>query len=182
MVRDASGLCTRKGRVAALRSSDDAALLRLIASTAQNRSGGSLAIAREERSPLMIIAVPPSAEASWAFHDPPSAVLLIKDPERPATLSVAAFARHFELSPAETAMVRELNRGDGIAAAAARLGISWTTARTHLSHVFQKTGMHRQAELIRLISEWNVSFLAEEAGAGASNRATPPPAGSARRR
>jgi DNA-binding CsgD family transcriptional regulator len=178
---DGKGLSIRKGRLAARRPSDDAALLRLIDNAARSRTGGSLAITREGRPSLLIIVMPPSAEARWAFHDPPSAILFVKDMERPATLSLTAFAHHFELSPAETAMVRELVRGDGAMAAAARLGISWTTARTHLSHVFQKTGMHRQAELIRLISEWNVSFLAEEAGAGTSNRASPPPAGSARR-
>jgi DNA-binding CsgD family transcriptional regulator len=164
ILADGKGLSIRKGRLAAGRPSDDAALLRLIDDVAQNRTGGSLAIAREGRPSLLIIVMPPSAEARWMFHDPPSAILFVKDMERPATLSLTAFAHHFELSPAETAMVRELARGDGATAAATRLGISWTTARTHLSHVFQKTGMHRQAELIRLMGEWNVSFLAEEVG------------------
>jgi len=31
------------------------------------------------------------------------------------------------------------------------LGISATTAKTHLSSIFEKTGTHRQAELIRLL-------------------------------
>jgi hypothetical protein len=29
-----------------------------------------------------------------------------------------------------------------------RLGISLATARTHLEHIFEKTGVHRQAELL----------------------------------
>jgi DNA-binding CsgD family transcriptional regulator len=34
---------------------------------------------------------------------------------------------------------------------AERLGISFATARTHLSRIFEKTGVHRQAELVRLV-------------------------------
>jgi len=34
---------------------------------------------------------------------------------------------------------------------ASRLGISLATARTHLAHVFDKTGTRRQAELVRLL-------------------------------
>jgi DNA-binding CsgD family transcriptional regulator len=35
-------------------------------------------------------------------------------------------------------------------AAAGRLGVSLATARTHLRHVFDKTGARRQAELVGL--------------------------------
>jgi DNA-binding CsgD family transcriptional regulator len=42
-------------------------------------------------------------------------------------------------------------KGDGIAAAARRRGISAATAKTNLSSIFEKTGTHRQAELIRLL-------------------------------
>ncbi len=38
--------------------------------------------------------------------------------------------------------------GDG-KAAAERHGVSFATARTHLSRIFEKTGVHRQAELVR---------------------------------
>jgi DNA-binding CsgD family transcriptional regulator len=57
----------------------------------------------------------------------------------------------FRLTPAEVGFTREILKGDGLQGAADRLGISVTTARTHLAHVFGKTGTHRQAELVRLI-------------------------------
>jgi DNA-binding CsgD family transcriptional regulator len=43
--------------------------------------------------------------------------------------------------------------GDGIPAAAARLGVARSTARTHLLKLFQMTGTNRQAELVRLLLE-----------------------------
>lgn len=154
MLVDAAGLSVREGRVTAGQLSDDAALIRLIAHAAQNRTGGSLVISRDGRPSLMVIAIPPSAEACGIFYDPPGAVLLIKDMERTTKHFLVSFARHFELTSAETAVVSEAIRGDGIAALARRLGISRTTARTHIQHVFDKTGTHRQAELIRLVGEW----------------------------
>jgi DNA-binding CsgD family transcriptional regulator len=34
---------------------------------------------------------------------------------------------------------------------AEELSVSVTTVKTHLRHVFEKTGTHRQAELVRLV-------------------------------
>jgi hypothetical protein len=47
----------------------------------------------------------------------------------------------------------EIARGDGRKAAATRLDIAVTTARTHLTHIFEKTGVRRQAELVRLLMD-----------------------------
>lgn len=47
----------------------------------------------------------------------------------------------------------EIIKGHGRAVAAERLGISAGTARIHLQRVFEKTGTHRQAELVRLIAD-----------------------------
>jgi DNA-binding CsgD family transcriptional regulator len=51
----------------------------------------------------------------------------------------------------QAAFAREIARGDGIDAAAARLGVSRATARAHLSAVFAKTKTARQAELVRVL-------------------------------
>lgn len=62
------------------------------------------------------------------------------------------YLRHrFGLTKAEADVALEILKGDGREAAAARLGISMTTVRTHLTHIFEKTGVRRQAELIRLL-------------------------------
>jgi DNA-binding CsgD family transcriptional regulator len=57
----------------------------------------------------------------------------------------------FGRTPAQAGLAREILQGDGVQAAAERLGISRATARTHLLEVFQKTGTSRQAELVRVI-------------------------------
>jgi DNA-binding CsgD family transcriptional regulator/PAS domain-containing protein len=59
--------------------------------------------------------------------------------------------RRFGLTVAEANVALEILQGDGREAVADRLGISMTTVRTHLTHIFEKTGVRRQAELVRLL-------------------------------
>lgn len=55
------------------------------------------------------------------------------------------------LTRAEGAVAVEFANGHSLKACAKRLEISLTTAKTHLQRIFQKTGVCRQAELMRLI-------------------------------
>jgi DNA-binding CsgD family transcriptional regulator/PAS domain-containing protein len=59
-------------------------------------------------------------------------------------------AAAFGLTPAETRVLASLFAGRTLAETAATLGIAGTTAKTHLEHIFLKTGVARQAELMRL--------------------------------
>jgi DNA-binding CsgD family transcriptional regulator len=57
----------------------------------------------------------------------------------------------FGLIPAETRVLERLLRDMSLVAAAAALGIAETTAKTHLSRIFAKTGVSRQPELVALV-------------------------------
>ena len=59
--------------------------------------------------------------------------------------------RRFGLTAAEARLATEVLKGDGRAAAARRRGISLDTANYQLARIFEKTGTHRQTELIRLL-------------------------------
>ena len=61
-----------------------------------------------------------------------------------------AMATAFSLTPAETRLVQHLLAGRSLNELAAALGVAITTAKTHLENTFQKTGVGRQAELMRL--------------------------------
>jgi len=56
----------------------------------------------------------------------------------------------FELSPAETRVLAGLLSGRTLAETATALSIAASTAKTHLDHIFLKTGVSRQTELMRL--------------------------------
>jgi DNA-binding CsgD family transcriptional regulator/PAS domain-containing protein len=61
-----------------------------------------------------------------------------------------AVAAAFGLTPAETRLLAGLFVGRTLIETAATLGITRPTAKTHLEHIFLKTGVTRQADLIRL--------------------------------
>ena len=56
----------------------------------------------------------------------------------------------FGLTDAESGVAAEILKGRPPSRRAA-VGISDTTAKTHLSNIFEKTGTRRQAELVRLL-------------------------------
>src|SRR6266545_110321 len=62
----------------------------------------------------------------------------------------AATAAAFDLTPAETRVLASLLAGRTLAETAHALGVAPSTAKTHLDHIFSKTGVTRQADLIRL--------------------------------
>jgi DNA-binding CsgD family transcriptional regulator/PAS domain-containing protein len=156
------GLRVERRRLAARRPSDTAALRRLVACAAHEGSDGSIVIRREERPSLMIIILPLKAEPSSFLPAPPGAVILIKDLERSAAPCLTAFTQYFGLTPAQAALAQEIARGRSVAVAATHLGVSYATARTHLLQIFQKTGTSRQAQLVRLMLEWNEARAAAE--------------------
>src|SRR5215469_16376547 len=61
-----------------------------------------------------------------------------------------AVAATFGLTPAETRLLASLFGGRTLAETATTLDIAGSTAKTHLEHIFLKTGVTRQAELMRL--------------------------------
>jgi DNA-binding CsgD family transcriptional regulator/PAS domain-containing protein len=65
--------------------------------------------------------------------------------------NIAAVAASIGLTPAEARVVERLLSGMSLVEVAAALGIAETTAKTHLSRIFAKTGVARQAELVALI-------------------------------
>jgi DNA-binding CsgD family transcriptional regulator len=67
-----------------------------------------------------------------------------------------AIAQQFKLTPAELRVLFSVMGSGGVAEIAEALGISETTTRTHLHHVFEKTGTGRQADLVKLIAGYCV--------------------------
>ncbi|MDI4234587.1 helix-turn-helix transcriptional regulator [Bradyrhizobium sp. Arg237L] len=139
-------------------------LHRLIAScadatTINGEPGGSIELPRGEGCrPQHVVVAPFRANAeqidtAWFGTALPVAILIVTDPERERRMRKEHLRRRFGLTSAEADVALEILEGDGRAASAARLGIAATTVRAHLSHIFEKTGVHRQAELVRLLMQ-----------------------------
>jgi DNA-binding CsgD family transcriptional regulator len=61
-----------------------------------------------------------------------------------------ALAMTFGLTRSEACLLKSLLAGHTLAESARLSGVALVTAKTHLKNIFQKTGVNRQAELVRL--------------------------------
>jgi DNA-binding CsgD family transcriptional regulator len=71
----------------------------------------------------------------------------------PPLHGLEALAAAFRLSPAETRLWAALTAGRRLIDVAEESGVSVNTVRVQLRALFAKTGMHRQADLLRLAPE-----------------------------
>jgi DNA-binding CsgD family transcriptional regulator len=146
------GLALSGGQLTATGRTEQAALDAAIARCARQApadSGADLDL-RCEGAPRQLRVIPLRRSVPLVSPGVPVA-LLIAAADRSDEAVTARLRLHYGLTPAEAAFAVEIAKGDGKRAAAARRGISYTTARTHLSRVFDKTGVRRQGELVRLI-------------------------------
>ncbi|WP_157385323.1 helix-turn-helix transcriptional regulator [Rhizobium freirei] len=154
------GLRLEAGMLSACDADSGRRLQRLVSSCVEPASigaGGSLTLRRKTgRSPLEVLVAPAPLEAAmaalpWSVSHRPGAIVLITDPETETRARLDSLRQRFGLTPAEAAFALEIAKGDGRQAAADRLGITVGTARTHLSNIFDKIGVKRQAELVRVL-------------------------------
>ena len=81
----------------------------------------------------------------------PSAAVFISDPDLQESTSRPILGALFELTPAEANLATLLARGLSLAQVSVAQNISQHTARAQLKSIFAKTGVSRQAELVRLV-------------------------------
>jgi DNA-binding CsgD family transcriptional regulator/PAS domain-containing protein len=137
---------------------DEALLQQLIyaARPARNghlRSGGRGTMMRAAgRKPVVVQTVPLTSH--WLGETfPGSTLVLIIDVERMARTCRRALQELYGLTPAEAALAVRIPGSQGLQKLANELGVSLSTVRTQLQRTFEKTGTHRQAELVQLLSE-----------------------------
>jgi DNA-binding CsgD family transcriptional regulator len=162
LIGDARPFRLRSGVLSALDPAADTRLHRAVARCLESHllvhGGDELTIQHDARSVLHVSVVPFASRAGaestgWHGRRCPAALVLISDPDEERRARKKRLRERFGLTPAEAEVALEMLPGDGREAAAARLGIAPGTVRIHLQHVFEKTGVHRQAELVTLIIE-----------------------------
>lgn len=112
--------------------------------------GGVLKLERPSlQGPLSVRVVPLPRHSCLADHVQAAAVVFVSDPiARPKLSHLATL---YCLTPAEERLATKLIEGQTLDEIVTTLKISRNTAATQLKSVFQKTGTHRQADLVRLL-------------------------------
>lgn len=75
------------------------------------------------------------------------------------------FAEECGLTPREEEVLTFLARGRTLSIVARDLHIAKNTARTHIEKIYQKTGIHKQQELIDYVEEWEPEIALQERAA-----------------
>ena len=68
-------------------------------------------------------------------------------------------AKSFRLTPTELRVLLAIVQVGGVPEVAEALGIAETTVKTHLGHIYEKTGTSRQAGLVKLVAGFSNPLL-----------------------
>lgn len=161
ILKQSDGLFLRDDLLRAASSGDGARLSELIASVL--KGGGN-----PKSDPRGVLAITrPSGARPYVLHifghtldlsrgGSPGAVVFVHDPEAGAGMDGEILRTLYQLTPAEAKLAGLLSLGGSVSSAASELGVTVNTVRTHLKHLYSKTGTSRQPELVHLL----VSMLA----------------------
>ena len=149
------GLRLRSGNIEATQSAADTELHRGLAGALGERHCGS-------RTGDAFTCRRPSGKRPYVIHVLPfqsapadaaevRALVVIMDPEQNPEPPPMLLRRLYGFTNAEAEVALRVVRGDGLKPIAEDMSLSMATIKTHLHHVFDKTGTHRQAELIRFL-------------------------------
>jgi DNA-binding CsgD family transcriptional regulator len=112
----------------------------------------ALRVSRPSGLPDFGLVIRPIPNREWAEgQSSPCVAVFISDPLAQENASQQMLAELFELTPAEANLAIKLARGLSLAEVSAEQNISQHTARAQLKSIFSKTGVSRQAELVRLV-------------------------------
>lgn len=98
------------------------------------------------KQPVVVVSIPQGSaiDEKYTYH------LVFNDLERQSEIRAEDFAEVLNISVAEARLALALSRGLDLETSSSELNISISTARSYLKSIFEKTGVTRQAELVRL--------------------------------
>jgi DNA-binding CsgD family transcriptional regulator/PAS domain-containing protein len=158
MVAARRGLQLLGGKLAALDASSARGLQALIgrasAPDAEARTGGSMPLTVAGGvAPMSATVAPVRLPTVAMLGGAPAVIVCVTDVEAGVKLPEQRLRELFGLTPAEARLALALFEGASLAEAAEGLTISRYTAQNHLARIFEKTGVNRQATLIKLMMQ-----------------------------
>jgi DNA-binding CsgD family transcriptional regulator len=127
----------------------------------ENNSSGIFAVPRGNglQDISVVVATMPAIRATWTAVDPRWLVFIF-DPERRLVPTAEIISRDLNISGREAEIAALLAIGYDISRISKRLGITVHTARSHLKHIFDKTAVRSQSDLIRRILTGPAAYIA----------------------
>lgn len=143
-----------KGKLVARDAVASAAFYRAVNELLNNPTAATrhpIAFTRVGRHPLLAYPAKLSSMARNGLADC-QVIAVFVDTELGLRPPISALQMVFHLTDAEARLAARLATGEPLERAADHIGVSKETSRTHLKGIFAKTGCHRQAELVAVLS------------------------------
>jgi DNA-binding CsgD family transcriptional regulator/PAS domain-containing protein len=159
------GLMVRQGE---LRATDEGDQQRLATCVADALSAGgpaargnaALVLRLGESGHLRLHALPLAGSLGRALISRPTVLLMITEHVRLAPASHAVICQLYGCTSSEARLARLLAEGHTLQESATRMGITYGTARAYMKVVFEKVGVHTQAQLVaRVLGDVGGSML-----------------------
>lgn len=155
-------LVSRSGRLCLARpearQAFEKAIRRLLEDEGAQTQGYDVPVHLEDGRLLTLYLLPLEPSLSGAR---PQAVAVMAGPRGEQRDACDIVASLFGLTPSERRVLSRIVAGETVREAAASLTIGDATVRTHLLRIFDKTGVHRQSELVALVSSFAVPIRPE---------------------
>jgi DNA-binding CsgD family transcriptional regulator len=145
-----------ESRILAARLEVETANLRMLVFTAaslnKSAAGGKMVVSRDEPHNSALLTISPLPGMRFGGSDQ-LALILVDDPGRDGAVppDPVILKQQFGLTQAEARLAIALLGGETLRGAADKSGVTFETARTHLARIFEKTGVHGQPSLMRLL-------------------------------
>lgn len=165
LLAEGDGLVARKGGRTVLSAALgmearllSAGIVRAVATAEGKDSGlaGTLRITRPSGRPALLLLVTPLPSAAFSLWEAVDggarAMVQVIDPSASAERQAERLQAAVGLTRAEARVAALIGGGASASEAAAVLGVSLTTIKTHLSRCFDKTGVRTQVGLARLVT------------------------------
>ncbi len=158
LLRRRDGLASRHDELVATGSGAQAALVAHVAHVARAASmraaavgSESLTVADGKGGHLTLRCAPLVGRMGATSPAKPAFLLLVTQPAPAPSEPGAALRRIHGCTATEARLAQLIADGHGLRDAAHEMGVTYGTARAYLKTVFQKTGVHTQAQLVTLV-------------------------------
>jgi DNA-binding CsgD family transcriptional regulator len=148
------GLVLERPELRSLEPCEAPRLRRAVADAAlgASKEGEALLLSRASgRAPLRVLVSALHASQSLGGRESGAALLFVIDSESLGPSDAESLRTRFGLTHAEARVACRIAQGERPAEIARALEVSIATVRTHLQRVLEKTGTHRQSELVRCL-------------------------------
>jgi DNA-binding CsgD family transcriptional regulator/PAS domain-containing protein len=169
LLRRGEGLAVHDGELNATHPRAQQALSHLIDSVLGNDRGMSaqslpLSLPCRAHGHLSARVVPLGRAAGPFLPLRPAVLLLVSECSSQHTLSCTEIHHRYGCTVAEARLAQSVAEGRGLRESAKSMGITYGTARVYLKIVFQKVGVHTQAQLVaKLLADPPAQHAAREA-------------------